>query len=126
LNYDTIAHPLASPLQTTTYTLTMTDSVAPCVLTTSNAITVLVEDCSEMLFSNVMTPNNDDVNDKFTIVNLKPNSNLVIFNRWGRKVFGSSNYDNTWDGEKLSGGVYYYMLTTQKGEVTRGFFHLFK
>jgi gliding motility-associated-like protein len=126
LNNDTIAQPLASPVQTTTYTLIMIDSVAPCVLTTNDAVTITVEDCSEMLFNNVFTPNNDGVNDKFTIVNLKPDSKLVIFNRWGSEVFRTDNYDNSWDGEKLSGGVYYYLLTTQKGEVTRGFFHLFK
>ena len=48
--------------------------------------------------------------------------NLVIFNRWGNKVYMSSNYANSlpWNGqpnlagtlghEKLSQGTYYYIL----------------
>jgi len=31
-------------------------------------------------------------------------------NRWGKKVFDQTNYDNTWDGENLSDGTYFYIF----------------
>ena len=35
---------------------------------------------------------------------------LIITNRIGKQVFGTSSYDNTWDGEDLPDGIYYYTL----------------
>jgi len=34
----------------------------------------------------------------------------VIFNRWGRIVYKSSDYQNDWDGGDLPDGVYFYVL----------------
>jgi len=62
---------------------------------------------------NVFTPNNDGINDKFEIkgIELVPGCQLVVFNRWGKKVFESSSYQNDWDGEKSSDGTYYFIFT---------------
>lgn len=35
---------------------------------------------------------------------------LTIFNRWGRIVYQSSDYQNDWDGGGLSDGTYFYVL----------------
>ena len=35
---------------------------------------------------------------------------MIIYNRWGRKVYSSDNYLNDWDGGNLSEGVYYFVL----------------
>lgn len=61
---------------------------------------------------NVITPNNDDQNEAFVIANLEhhPNTKITIYNRWGRVVYKSGNYQNDWKGEGVSGGVYYYVL----------------
>jgi len=40
-----------------------------------------------------------------------PNTMLQIFNRWGKKVYESSDYQNDWNGENYHDGVYYYVLT---------------
>jgi len=37
-------------------------------------------------------------------------TNLIVFNRWGNKVYESSNYNNDWDGGNLSDGTYFYIL----------------
>ena len=37
-------------------------------------------------------------------------SELTIFNRWGRVVFHSKDYQNDWDGGGLSDGTYFYVL----------------
>jgi gliding motility-associated-like protein len=67
---------------------------------------------SAVMAPNIFTPNGDGVNDAFVFQNLEfyPNSKLTIFNRWGLKVYESSNYLNDWKGDNLSEGVYYYTL----------------
>ena len=35
---------------------------------------------------------------------------LTIFNRWGRVVYHSNDYQNNWDGGGLSDGTYFYVL----------------
>ena len=37
-------------------------------------------------------------------------ADLTIFNRWGRIVYQSSDYQNDWDGGGLSDGTYFYVL----------------
>ena len=75
-------------------------------------------------FPNVFTPNGDGVNDKFEIVGLKPGkeNKLEVFNRWGKKIYESTNYKNDWDGENYADGVYYFIFTLPQGiaEPTHG------
>ncbi len=71
---------------------------------------------------NIFTPNGDNINDYFEIGygdEGKPindlneyflSHKLVIFNRWGRIVYESSDYRNDWDGGKLPDGTYFYVL----------------
>ncbi|MFH0894158.1 MAG: gliding motility-associated C-terminal domain-containing protein, partial [Bacteroidota bacterium] len=58
------------------------------------------------------TPNGDASNQTFFIKGLDqyPNTQVIIFNRWGRKVYESSNYQNDWNGEDCADGVYYYII----------------
>ncbi len=37
---------------------------------------------------------------------------LIVLDRWGRKVYDNSNYKNDWDGGNLPDGTYYYRLNT--------------
>jgi gliding motility-associated-like protein len=75
------------------------------------------------------SPNGDDVNEAFVIPGIEgyPSNTLVIFNRWGGKVFEGAGYDNTsvvWDGVSpdaaISGpapaGTYFYILDLGNGE----------
>jgi gliding motility-associated-like protein len=52
------------------------------------------------------SPNGDGLHDFFIINNIElhPNNNLKIFNRWGSKVFERKQYLNTWDGIATEGG----------------------
>ena len=56
--------------------------------------------------SNIITPNNDGTNDNF-FINCAPSvsNTLEVYDRWGRLVFGSSNYLNNWDGTDEDGDV---------------------
>lgn len=88
--------------------------------------TAHIEVCPVRLkIPNIFTPNGDGYNDYFEIGcldkegKLRPLNNLneyflshklVIFNRWGRIVYESTNYQNDWDGGKLPDGTYFYVL----------------
>ncbi len=61
---------------------------------------------------NLITPNDDKANDHFEIENLFPGSELSIYNRWGDRVFKTSEYKNEWKAENLTDGVYYYRLVS--------------
>jgi gliding motility-associated-like protein len=61
---------------------------------------------------NIFTPNDDGVNDGFFIRNLPAagGSKLVITSRWGKEIYRSENYDNTWKGDGAADGIYFYQL----------------
>ncbi|MFW6268053.1 MAG: gliding motility-associated C-terminal domain-containing protein [Marinilabiliaceae bacterium] len=64
---------------------------------------------------NVFTPNGDGINDEFRVSfrSLKE-FEMVIFNRWGRKVYESTDPEEGWDGTvggKIGApGVYFYHI----------------
>ncbi|MCH8902856.1 MAG: gliding motility-associated C-terminal domain-containing protein, partial [Bacteroidetes bacterium] len=71
------------------------------------------------------SPNGDDYNDHFVILGIEnfDKIEVLIFNRWGNKVFTSIDYKNDWDGTNQSGqflpdATYFYVikLTNQRSE----------
>ncbi|HEX6891231.1 MAG TPA: gliding motility-associated C-terminal domain-containing protein [Chryseolinea sp.] len=77
---------------------------------TTDSVRVTLVDQNNLLLPNVITPNEDDANDVFVVPELLIGSQLQIYNRWGEAIFYSPSYQNTWAGEGLSAGVYYYTL----------------
>uniref|UniRef100_UPI003F6F4DAC T9SS type B sorting domain-containing protein n=1 Tax=Algoriphagus sp. TaxID=1872435 RepID=UPI003F6F4DAC len=62
---------------------------------------------------NVFTPNGDGINDTWVIRGLEeffPQNELVVVNRWGVEVYRSTNYQNDWNGDNLTGGTYFYQF----------------
>lgn len=65
---------------------------------------------------NVFTPNGDGVNDSFGPVtpNMPAEFQMVVFNRWGNKVFQSSTANRIWDGtqngEPAASDVYVWKM----------------
>jgi hypothetical protein len=37
---------------------------------------------------------------------------LLIFDRWGRKIYDDSNYQSDWQAKGVPDGVYYFKLKT--------------
>jgi gliding motility-associated-like protein len=102
-----------------TYEITVTDNNG---CRNSDDILIAEAPC-EITIPNVITPDNGDgLNDVFFIKNLdtNPNSQLVIYNRWGNEVYSTSNYLNNWDGDDLPDGTYFYVLVLQTGKDYKG------
>jgi gliding motility-associated-like protein len=61
---------------------------------------------------NVFTPNGDGKNDRFEVpyADVYISNQIVIFNRWGEKVFEKSDYLDDWDGGQMPDGTYFYVL----------------
>lgn len=71
------------------------------------------EFCSTELFMpGAFTPNNDGLNDTFGAYSDETyDYELLIFNRWGKIVFSSTDLSNRWDGNNAPQGSYTYKLT---------------
>ncbi|GAA4037523.1 hypothetical protein GCM10022409_23240 [Hymenobacter glaciei] len=74
----------------------------------------------ELNAPNIITPNNDNLNDVFVLPFSQRGGKLEIFNRWGSKVQEYSNYQNTWAGAGQPDGVYYYYVTDPSGNKSKG------
>lgn len=79
---------------------------------------------------NIFTPNDDNVNDTFEVLNLPVTGThkLIISNRWGNEVFKSSDYrdGNFWSGGEESDGIYYYRLKVDGGETYTGWVEILR
>mgnify|MGYP001228375927 FL=1 len=82
----------------------------------SDTVVVSVIAC-DLTIPNIITPNGDGFNDVFEVTNLPyyPNSILMVYNRWGKKIYETSNYLNDWDGEDFADGTYYIILRVNYG-----------
>jgi len=114
LSSSTALNPMASPSQTTTYTLTATSNRG---CTSSDDVLVSVLNCFDP--KNAFTPNGDGQNDTWS-VNLGDcirKARVEVFNRYGARVFMSDNYKNDWngtfEGKPLPDATYYYVITME-------------
>lgn len=80
----------------------------------------------ELEIHNVITPNDDGINDRWIIKNIElyPNNAVRILDRDGRLVYSKLGYDNSWNGTynglPLPEDTYYYVLylDSNKGKDT--------
>jgi gliding motility-associated-like protein len=94
----------------------------------SDVSTVTVTVTPRLRIPNAFSPNGDGRDDTWQIENIGDYSNnhILVFNRWGNKIFETSNYQrgNEWNGT-ISGqaapvGTYYYIITLGNGKKYSG------
>ena len=113
LNDSLIAMPVAVPLETTAYILSVSD-INGCFDT--DTVIINMDENAVFNIPNLITPNGDGYNDKWIIENIEffPENSILIVNRNGQVVFDMTGYDNSWDGtyngKTLPDGTYYYVL----------------
>lgn len=111
LDNATISNPTANPTTTTTYTVTVTTAQG-CTAVDS----VIVEVRPTIIFPDGISPNGDGANDEWIIdgIELFPNCEVEVYNRWGELLFQSVGYKETWKGtfkgQDLPVGTYYYVI----------------
>ncbi len=115
---------IATPKNTTTYTVTVTDTFN-CKEWDTITIFVLDVICDDpyVFVPNAFTPNNDNNNDVLYVRGkLLTDIHFVIYDRWGEKIFETHDINVGWDGtfrgKDCSPGVYvYYLEATCLGEL---------
>ena len=90
-------------------------------------VTIEFDEC-EVIAPIVFTPNGDQYNNQLKFTNLEkhPNSRIIIYNRWGTKIYESENYLNNWTGGNQPDGVYYYVLYVSNGQELNSYFHILR
>jgi gliding motility-associated-like protein len=111
-----------STVGTTTYYVTETISGCEGPAT---SVTITINDC-EIVVPTAFTPNGDNVNDFWEIVDLDqvyPTSIVYVYNRWGNLVYESNKgsytskpWDGTYNGDKLPVASYYYMIDLNESD----------
>ncbi len=110
--------PTSTPMETTTYFLSVTNE--NCVLTDE----MIVKIKELITIPSGFTPNNDNVNDIWEIVNISqyPNNSVVVYDRAGQVVFKKVGYniinnhwDGTNDGKELPVSTYFYVIDLRNG-----------
>lgn len=115
LNDPSLAQPVASPVITTLYIVTVTDN--SCIGT--DTVLITVDSCSEynsnIYVPSAFTPADEEPNNVFIprLENIDQYS-LKIFNRWGGVLFETSKPEEYWDGKynnaEVEPGAYIYWI----------------
>lgn len=104
----------------TSYSVSAFAQLGNCYSDTSYT-TIIIDNACDCIWKvpNVFTPNGDGVNDEFFFVDeneicLLRNYQFVIFNRWGRTIWESTNMGEKWDGKnngsEVAEGTYFWKL----------------
>lgn len=75
-----------------------------------------------------ISPNGDGYNDSFDLSGMGVKE-LIIYNRYGTKVYSKKDYTNEWEGQSdkgkaLPSGTYYYVIKTKSGENIKGWVYV--
>ena len=114
--------PEANPIETTSYTITVTDANG---CSSSDNITVyVIINCGDLPFvPNAFSPNGDHENDILYAFMDPSCAHLFlfqVFDRWGNRVFESDTPEKGWNGNYKNGkdadpGVYVYKISNAQG-----------
>lgn len=82
-------------------------------------ILTIVQKVDSLFVPNVFTPNADASNEYFEIRGKNMDDfTLIILNRYGQRIYETTNPDFTWDAENISSGVYFWRITYMNCEQT--------
>jgi gliding motility-associated-like protein len=113
LSCSSCQNPVASPTVTTTYTLTVSDSLGCTLIDT---VTVFVDIfCGDVFVPNAFSPNGDNQNDILYVRGACLETvDFYVFNRLGEQVFHSTDpavgWNGTWRGIPCENAVFTYVV----------------
>jgi gliding motility-associated-like protein len=96
------------------YTVYLSVSDGNCFDMDSLVITVIDEEPT-LYVPNAFTPNGDSINDVFKVGATKIKEfDIIIFDRWGLKLYASNDIDEGWNGyvngKVVSDGTYFFLI----------------
>lgn len=107
------------PLECQLLPFTVTGTASNVCGSSSTTFVIAANVCN-LKIPNVFTPNGDQFNSTFFIEGLDfyPRTKIQIFDRWGKEIYSSMNYQNDWGPRDLSTGTYYYIIELPFGTTT--------
>lgn len=128
---------ISAPIPTSqSFSISITDGYA-CGVTVVEGVSPCDFD-DDVFVPQSFSPNGDGTNEQLLIPGIEgfPGNTIIIFNRWGGKVYEAAGYDNVnvvWDGSSPNAvpagnapaGTYYYVLDLGNGsEALTGYIYL--
>ncbi len=119
LDNNSIFNPNASPLDTTTYSVSVTDYNG-CIGEGEVTVNVIMD--YKLFIHNVITPDGNGQNDTWKITNIETfeTADVYVYDRWGMEVLKVQGYQNEWNGikgtDQLPDGTYYYIIKIKFGK----------
>ncbi len=109
LSNSNIANPIATVNETTTFTLTVTDTSihVSCNKTSIDTVTVFVTDNTPAVQTLYVVPSGDEF---FLLQDLQPNTSLEVISVNGQRIYQTDNYQNDLALKNLAAGMYYYKM----------------
>ena len=123
LSRDDIADPVASPEETTTYAVNVTDPETGCSVDDVIQIVVLADPCEQphIFVPNAFTPNRDGINDMFRVRGLHiDDAEFVVHNRWGEQVYRATAENGVWSDSQKGDDNYEGWDGFYQGEIATG------
>lgn len=112
---------ILTPEKTTTYTVVA--NIGNCLSEPQN-FTIVVNPICDVIVPNVFSPNGDEINDYFSLIDYQgiAKLNCKIFNRWGNLINEFNTPEFKWNGKSNNGipvadGTYFYII---KATITNG------
>lgn len=89
---------------------------------TDTVVSYYVVAPGDIVVPNIFSPNGDGENDYLMFSNAQyyPNTQLQVYNRWGKLIYENGNYRNTWSAQGVSEGTYFFLLRLQDGREWHG------
>jgi gliding motility-associated-like protein len=124
LNNSKLYQPVSTAATDILYTVKVIGGPGNC--DASDTVSVLI--LRQWYIPSAFTPDNNGLNDYWTIpgISNNPAARVIIYNRYGQKIFESAGYRTPWDGTyngtKQPAGAYTYIIQpdTSKTDVIKG------
>jgi len=108
INENTLS-PTTTPLINSHDVIFTAQTADGCVIRDTAKIFVFVK----MVMPNAFSPNGDGINDQFRIpANVTFQlEGFSVYNRWGRKIFATTDISKGWNGDNADNGTYVYLIS---------------
>ncbi|MBK6775486.1 MAG: gliding motility-associated C-terminal domain-containing protein [Flavobacteriales bacterium] len=100
-------------------TFILSASNGPCPSTMDTVVIIV----NELAIPTGFSPNGDGTNDVLVIPGIEEykDNSLIVFDRWGRKVYEQERYANDWEGKALPDDTYFMVLNIAEGRTYNGY-----